>query len=78
MRSLHPMKSYRIKVGISIDAFAKLAGVSKATISRIENGTQNPSLNLIRRIVERTELKAEDFLVRMPQRAARGGVSGTT
>ena len=38
-----------------------MVGVSKATISRIENGAQTPSHALIQRFIDRLGLKAEDF-----------------
>ena len=49
-----------------MDALAAAVGVSKATISRIESGEQDPSLALIRRLVAYAggTLSADDFLNR--------------
>ncbi|MBN2334734.1 helix-turn-helix transcriptional regulator [Candidatus Bathyarchaeota archaeon] len=44
------MRKYREEVGISQEALAKTVGVSRQTISFLENGRYNPSLRLAWRI----------------------------
>ena len=40
----------RIKAGITQTQLSKRSGISQADISRLENGTRNPSLNLLKRL----------------------------
>ena len=40
----------RIKAGITQSQLSKRSGISQADISRLENGTRNPSLNLLKRL----------------------------
>lgn len=60
----HPLAQYRSTANLTRDALAKLAGTSRQTIHRIENGDQTPSLDMIRRLVAVSEgaLSLEDFL----------------
>lgn len=58
----HPVRAYREKAGLSLKALAAVIGVSAATISRIETGLQQPSLPLVQKFVDLTDLKAADFL----------------
>ena len=58
----HPARRYRKEHGLTVQALANIVGVSKVTVSRIENGLQTPSLALVQRFVDRTGLRAEDFL----------------
>ena len=48
------LKSYRQRNSISLDAIAAMLGCSKATVSRIENGKQNISSELLLKICEVT------------------------
>ena len=59
----HPLRRYRKNLGLSLETLADVAGVDKATISRIENGKQEPSLGLIRRLTAATagRVTANDF-----------------
>jgi transcriptional regulator with XRE-family HTH domain len=59
---MHPVKQYRELHDLTLSELADLVDTSDATISRIERGLQNPSLALLQRFVDRTGLKAEDFL----------------
>jgi transcriptional regulator with XRE-family HTH domain len=59
---MHPVKRYRELHGLTLRQLADLVNTTDATVSRIENGLQNPSLALLQRFVDRTGLKAEDFL----------------
>lgn len=40
----------RIRAGITQTQLSKRSGISQADISRLENGTRNPSLNLLKRL----------------------------
>jgi len=62
MNHAHPLKAYREANKLSVAALGELLGISKASVSRIENGLQEPSMPLLRRIIERTSLTANDFL----------------
>lgn len=63
----HPLTAYRRKHGLTLEALAQRAGTSKATLSRIENNGSDPSVALIRRLMEQTGLPWEAF---DPARAA--------
>jgi transcriptional regulator with XRE-family HTH domain len=58
----HPLRRYRLKHGLSLKAFGEVAGCSKQHVSKIERRLYTPSMALLQRIVDRTSLKAEDFL----------------
>ena len=42
----------RINAGMTQVELSKKSGISQADISRLEKGTRNPSLNLLRRLAE--------------------------
>lgn len=42
----------RIKAGMTQMELSQKSGISQADISRLENGTRNPSLNLLKRLAE--------------------------
>lgn len=44
------MKHRRLLKGLTLKGLAKLAGCSESMLSRIENGTANPSINTLHRI----------------------------
>lgn len=60
----HALKAYRQKNGITLEDFAVLCGASVASISRIENGKQTPSMRLLSRIVRASggDLMPEEFM----------------
>jgi transcriptional regulator with XRE-family HTH domain len=60
----HPLTKYRLKKGLSAEQLAKLAGTTRQTIHRIENGGQNLSLDLLRRVVAATggKVTANDII----------------
>jgi transcriptional regulator with XRE-family HTH domain len=60
----HPLRTYRHKVGITLDRLASQVGAAKSTLSRIEGGTRFPSVDLISRLVVASDglLRADDFL----------------
>ena len=51
----------RIQAGLTQTELSKKSGISQADISRLENGTRNPSLNILKRLAEamNTTLKIE-------------------
>jgi transcriptional regulator with XRE-family HTH domain len=59
---MHPVKRYRELHGLTLRQLADLVDTTDATVSRIERGLQSPSLALLQRFVDRTGLKAADFL----------------
>lgn len=60
----HPLRRFRKRQSLSLDAFAAKLGVSKTSMSRIETGKQNVSLALARRITALTggEVTANDMV----------------
>ncbi len=49
---LHPLKRYRLRSGLTLDALAQRAGTTKSWLSRIESGADIPSASLIRRLID--------------------------
>jgi transcriptional regulator with XRE-family HTH domain len=47
----HPLTRYRQRHTLTLSAFALLVGASPATVSRIESGSRQPGLTLLRQIV---------------------------
>ena len=62
--SEHAMRRYRREKALPLDALADATGVSRGTISRIERGKQNPSIDLVRRLIAASggALSAQDFI----------------
>lgn len=50
----HPLRAYRRRKELSQDQLAGLADTTKATISRIESGTLDPTFALMRRLIAAT------------------------
>jgi transcriptional regulator with XRE-family HTH domain len=71
MSEIHPLRLYRDRASISLEELAKQCGSTRATLSRIENGLQSPSLALIERIRDATggAVRADDFLPFRPEDA---------
>ena len=46
------MMNARINAGLTQTELSKRSGISQADISRLENGTRNPSLALLKRLAE--------------------------
>ena len=70
---IHPLREWRLRNGQSLDELSAIVGgITKASLSRIETGEQNPSLDLIGRIVTATngEVSANDFLQSSMDRAS--------
>lgn len=66
---MHPLKIWREREGKRLEDVASEAGASPASISRIENRKQYPSLELVARLksLSRNELSADDFLPKADQ-----------
>lgn len=64
MEEKHPLRTYRELASQSLEELAKECGTTRATLSRVETGRQNPSLDLIDRIRTATggAVRADDFL----------------
>lgn len=59
----HPLRLRRVAADLSVEGLAVTVGVSKSTISRIETGAMDPSLDLIRKLcVALPGLTANDFM----------------
>ena len=57
------IEQIRKERGIRQDEFAKLMGVSRQTISSLENGRYNPSITLAYKIAKYFELCIEDVFI---------------
>lgn len=65
MSTTHPLRAYRKKHGLSMVALAAVAGTTRQTIFRVENGQQEPSVSLMRRLAKATDNKVtEDEILR--------------
>lgn len=58
----HPLAVFREKSGLSKQEIAARAKTTRQTIHRIESGDQLPSLGLVRRLMDVTGLRADDFV----------------
>ncbi len=60
---MHPLKAYRKARKIKMSEVVTATGLSKATISRIEAGKQQPSADSLRRLCQFTSglLRPNDF-----------------
>lgn len=60
---MHPLTVYRKARKLSIDDVVRETGLSKASISRIERGKQQPSADSLRRLCQFTAglLRPNDF-----------------
>lgn len=57
------IEEIRKERGVRQDEFAKLMGVSRQTISSLENGRYNPSITLAYKIAKYFELSIEEVFV---------------
>ena len=55
------LKNRRLEKGFTQEKLAEAVGVSKETIKSLEYGRVNPSFNLMLKICETLESKAEDL-----------------
>lgn len=60
----HPLKAFRRARSLSLDTLAEQANLSKATLSRVENGHQRPSFKAMRALIDASggALTADDFV----------------
>lgn len=63
----HPFRSLRKRIELTLDEVAGFTGVSKASLSRIETGEQQPSFEIIRTLISFSSsyggaLTASDFV----------------
>jgi transcriptional regulator with XRE-family HTH domain len=66
----HPLRTYRINAGLTLEAVAIRAETTKETISRIELGSRTPSLALAARLSLVTGLPIDSFVKRAEASAA--------
>jgi transcriptional regulator with XRE-family HTH domain len=62
--SLHPLTRYRQRHGLTLAAFGQRVPTTAATLSRIETGSRQPTVPLLRAIVAAThgELTADEIV----------------
>lgn len=64
----HPLRVLRAAKDISLEDLAEISGLSKASLSRIETGLQQPSFDMIKKLVavsadlSDTPLTPDDFV----------------
>jgi transcriptional regulator with XRE-family HTH domain len=75
----HPLRAYRRKHGLSQDAIAQTASTTKATISRIEAGSLDPTFDLMRRLLAATkgEISADELIAWSPPPGQTRAPDGT-
>ena len=57
------LKEYRARLGVNQQEMGRLAGVSRQTISSLENGRYNPSILLAFRIARYFDMAIEDIFI---------------
>lgn len=64
----HPLRVLRAAKDIKLEDLAEISGISKASLSRIETGLQQPSFDMIKKLVavsadlSDTPLTPDDFV----------------
>lgn len=62
----HPLRVVRRRLGLEMKELARLAGVSRATVSQIEEGrTKRPNVAVLRVLSSRTGVSVDDLLLRV-------------
>lgn len=56
------LKALRIKRGMSQEALAKKAGISRGYLLRLEAGRQDPSLSTLQKLAKAFKVKVGDLL----------------
>lgn len=57
LMSEHPLRSYRLAKGVTLESLAAKAGCSGASLSRIEKGSQAPSIELAKTLEQLTGVR---------------------
>ena len=60
------LKRIRAAKGLSLDMLAEQTGVSKSMLSQIENGSANPSLGVLEKIIAGLRIQINDLLESPP------------
>jgi len=60
--SIHALRKYRDRQGITLETLAERVGCSKSWLSRIEAGIDQASPALIAKLRAETGLSADDFI----------------
>jgi transcriptional regulator with XRE-family HTH domain len=67
------LKEERQKRGLSLNVLAQRAGLSRQTVSYVEQEVQNPTLDTLLRITSVLEADLEKIIAQARKRASRGG-----
>lgn len=67
----HPIRAYRQRHGLSLQALAERAETTRSTISRVEAGLINPSSSLLRRLTAAMggEVSADEIIAAIREAA---------
>lgn len=57
------LRKIRLGMGLSQRRLAKLSGVSNATISQIESGAVNPTVGMLKKVLDGVPISLSDFFV---------------
>jgi transcriptional regulator with XRE-family HTH domain len=68
----HLLKEEREKQGLSLNVVAQKAGLSRQTVSYIEQEVQNPTLDTLLRVTSVLEVDLEKIIARAHKRASAG------
>ena len=72
-----PWQAWRIRKNMSQQTLADAVALSRAALSHIENGTRNPSLDVLQKLCEKLELTDKERLEAAGlTRRKTAGVSG--
>ena len=63
MRLRNRLKTYRAELGVNQQELARLAGVSRQTISLIERGDYSPSVTLALTLARICRVRVEDIFI---------------
>ena len=72
----HLLKEERERRELSLNVVAQRAGVSRQTVSYVEQEVQNPTLDTLLRITSVLEVDLETIIARARKRASGAGVKG--
>lgn len=65
------LKAERERRKLSLNLLAQKAGVSRQTVSFIEQGLRNPTLNTLLRLTSALEIEVEEIITRARKQASK-------
>ena len=65
------LKQIRLRVGLSQRQLARQSGVANATISQIESGKLNPTVSMLKKVLDGVPLRLSEFFSDEPETADR-------